>query len=81
MSVKTANQFHIEEDASGNVQVPAEHLWGAQTQRSHMNFPIGVERFHWGRPLIQRSQYTRTMTSTTASRQMTRFLRECTSRQ
>jgi len=53
MSVTTANEFRIEEDALGDVQVPAEHLWGAQTQRSHMNFPIGVERFRWGRPVIR----------------------------
>ena len=26
---------------------------GAQTQRSHLNFPIGVERFRWGRPVIR----------------------------
>ena len=42
-----------EEDALGEVRVPADHLWGAQTQRSHLNFPIGVERFHWGRPVIR----------------------------
>src|ERR1700758_2755306 len=53
MTATAVNQFRIEEDALGNVQVPAEHLWGAQTQRSHMNFPIGVERFRWGRPLIR----------------------------
>jgi fumarate hydratase class II len=45
--------YRIEEDALGDVQVPAEHLWGAQTQRSHLNFPIGVERFRWGRPVIR----------------------------
>ena len=45
--------FRVEEDALGEVQVPAEHLWGAQTQRSHINFPIGVERFRWGRPVIR----------------------------
>jgi fumarate hydratase, class II len=53
MSATTTNQVRIEEDALGEVQVPAEHLWGAQTQRSHMNFPIGVERFRWGRPVIR----------------------------
>src|SRR5579864_5518212 len=53
MSVATATEFRIEEDALGDVQVPAEHLWGAQTQRSHVNFPIGVERFRWGRPVIR----------------------------
>src|SRR5437660_679037 len=53
MTVTAVNQFRVEEDALGNVQVPAEHLWGAQTQRSHMNFPIGVERFRWGRPVLR----------------------------
>src|SRR6476620_1081421 len=42
-----------EEDALGTVNVPADHLWGAQTQRSHLNFPIGVERYRWGRPAIR----------------------------
>src|ERR1700752_1871111 len=53
MTVTAVNQFRVEEDALGNVQVPADHLWGAQTQRSHMNFLIGVERFRWGRPVIR----------------------------
>src|SRR3984885_5500486 len=43
----------IEEDSLGPVHVPADHLWGAQTQRSIENFPIGVERFLWGRPVIR----------------------------
>ena len=42
-----------EEDALGNVEVPADHLWGAQTQRSLENFPIGRGRFRWGRPVIR----------------------------
>src|ERR1700719_2611225 len=53
MSIATANEFRTEEDALGNVEVPIEHLWGAQTQRSHLNFPIGVERFRWGRSVIR----------------------------
>ena len=48
----TAN-VRIEKDALGEVRVPAEHLWGAQTQRSIDNFPIGVDRFRWGRPVIR----------------------------
>src|SRR5262245_40336456 len=48
-----ANSYRDEEDALGNVRVPAGHLWGAQTQRSHIDFPIGVERFRWGRPVIR----------------------------
>jgi fumarate hydratase class II len=42
-----------ETDALGPVEVPAEHLWGAQTQRSLENFPIGRGRFRWGRPVIR----------------------------
>jgi len=42
-----------ETDSLGAVQVPAERLWGAQTQRSLTNFEIGVERFRWGRPVIR----------------------------
>ena len=53
MSLTVTDQFRTEEDALGDVQVPDERLWGAQTQRSHMNFPIGVERFRWGRPVIR----------------------------
>src|SRR6201989_184151 len=53
MSLAITNPVRIEEDALGEVEVSAEHLWGAQTQRSHMNFPIGVERFRWGRPVVR----------------------------
>ncbi len=36
------SEYRIEHDSMGEVKVPAEKLWGAQTQRSHENFPIGV---------------------------------------
>jgi fumarate hydratase class II len=42
-----------ETDSLGPVEVPADRLWGAQTQRSLVNFEIGVERFRWGRPVIR----------------------------
>ena len=45
--------WRIEKDALGEVRVPAEHLWGAQTERSRLNFVIGVERHRWGRPVIR----------------------------
>ncbi len=45
--------WRIEKDALGEVKVPAEHLWGAQTERSRLNFVIGVERHRWGRPVIR----------------------------
>lgn len=33
-----------ESDTFGTIEVPSEHLWGAQTQRSLQNFKIGTER-------------------------------------
>ncbi|MDE3175902.1 MAG: class II fumarate hydratase, partial [Pseudomonadota bacterium] len=42
-----------ETDSMGGVDVPADALWGAQTQRSIEHFPIGVTRFRWGRPIIR----------------------------
>ena len=35
-------EFRIEHDSMGEVKVPADKLWAAQTQRSHENFEIGV---------------------------------------
>ena len=34
--------YRIEHDSMGEVKVPADKLWAAQTQRSHENFEIGV---------------------------------------
>ncbi|MFC3339024.1 class II fumarate hydratase [Paracandidimonas soli] len=36
-----------ETDSMGAIEVPADRYWGAQTQRSIQNFPIGVSRFQW----------------------------------
>ncbi len=33
--------YRIEHDTMGEVKVPADKYWGAQTQRSKINFPIG----------------------------------------
>lgn len=35
-------EYRIEHDSMGEVKVPADKLWGAQTERSHENFDIGV---------------------------------------
>ena len=35
--------FRIESDSFGELNVPSDKYWGAQTQRSLMNFPIGKE--------------------------------------
>ncbi|BAU28650.1 fumarase class II [Aneurinibacillus soli] len=37
-------EFRIEKDTLGEIKVPADKLWGAQTQRSSQNFKIGTER-------------------------------------
>ena len=34
--------YRIEHDSMGEVKVPSDRLWAAQTQRSHENFEIGV---------------------------------------
>ena len=36
-------EYKVEHDSLGEVRVPADRYWGAQTQRSHENFPIGTE--------------------------------------
>ena len=43
------HSFRIESDSMGEVNVPADRYWGAQTERSRDNFKIGTERFQWGR--------------------------------
>ena len=35
-------EFRIEHDSMGEVKVPADRYWAAQTERSHENFRIGV---------------------------------------
>ena len=35
-------EYRIEHDSMGEVRVPADKYWGAQTERSHENFPIGI---------------------------------------
>ena len=36
--------WRVERDSMGEMLVPQDALWGAQTERSHENFPIGTER-------------------------------------
>ena len=35
-------EYRIEHDSMGEIKVPSDKLWGAQTQRSSENFLIGV---------------------------------------
>ena len=45
-----SSKMRIETDTFGPIEVPADHFWGAQTQRSLRNFAIGDERMP--RPVI-----------------------------
>jgi fumarate hydratase class II len=53
VSENGASDVRIETDSMGEVPVAADRLWGAQTERSRSNFPIGVERFRFTRPMIR----------------------------
>ena len=37
----------------GAIEVEASRYWGAQTERSIHNFPIGRDTFVWGRPIVR----------------------------
>jgi fumarate hydratase, class II len=43
----------VERDSMGEVEVPADRYWAAQTQRSLDHFDIGRDAFVWGRPVIR----------------------------
>lgn len=45
-------EMRTETDSMGEILVPAHRYWGAQTQRSIQNFPIGVDRFRWRAPIV-----------------------------
>ena len=44
--------YRIEHDSMGEIRVPADKYWGAQTQRSLQNFPIGAGRETMPREII-----------------------------
>src|SRR5262245_50454219 len=46
-------KVRIETDSMGSVEVAADRYWGAQTERSRTNFPIGVDRFRFPRSVIR----------------------------
>ena len=49
--IRTRKRTRTETDTFGPIEVPADRVWGAQTQRSIENFRIGTERMP--RPLIR----------------------------
>jgi len=56
---KNMADFRIEKDSLGELQVPAEALWGVQTQRAILNFPVSGLRpyraFIWSMATIKRA--------------------------
>ncbi|KAJ7492496.1 L-Aspartase-like protein [Mycena latifolia] len=49
----SSQQFRVEKDTFGELQVPADRYWGAQTQRSLQNFDIGGPTERLPPPLIK----------------------------
>ncbi len=49
--MENTGQYRTESDSMGEIEVPADRYWGAQSQRSIINFDIGSERMP--RPLIR----------------------------
>ena len=46
-------EYRIEHDTMGEVKVPAEKYWGAQTQRSRENFKIGGDNMHMPNEIVK----------------------------
>ncbi len=51
--IETDVVTRTETDTMGALEVENSRYWGAQTQRSIQNFPIGRDRFIWGRAIIR----------------------------
>ena len=52
-------EYRIEHDTMGEVRVPADRYWGAQTQRSYENFKIGTQRMPEDCRITFRSSFIR----------------------
>ena len=50
-------QYRVETDSMGQVKVPSNHLWGAQTQRSLIHFSIGDD--HMPKPVYHAYGYVK----------------------
>ena len=53
MTKPAKSSTRSESDSMGSLEVDATRYWGAQTERSIHNFPIGRDTFVWGRPVIR----------------------------
>jgi fumarate hydratase class II len=52
-----ASGTRVESDSMGSIEVPAEHYWGAQTQRSLIHFSIGDD--HMPKPVYHSYVYVK----------------------
>ncbi|TMW62384.1 hypothetical protein Poli38472_009877 [Pythium oligandrum] len=52
-NARFASSFRVESDSIGDINVDASKYWGAQTQRSLQNFPIGGDRERMPLPVIK----------------------------
>lgn len=52
-TTRTMLAFRVETDTFGDINVPADKYWGAQTQRSFQNFKIGGPRERMPEPIIR----------------------------
>ena len=50
-------EYRIEHDTMGEVQVPADKYWGAQTERSRNNFKIGTNTHQMPNEIIKGFAY------------------------
>ncbi|MEX2502860.1 MAG: class II fumarate hydratase [Trueperaceae bacterium] len=69
------SDFRTETDTLGEIQVPADRYWGAQTQRSIQNFPIGDDR-HRMPPEIVRAFAVLKKAAALVNAELTDFPRE-----
>ncbi|PID61734.1 MAG: fumarate hydratase, class II [Gammaproteobacteria bacterium] len=53
MSKASAPTTRQETDSIGSIEVAGDRYWGAQTERSIHNFPIGRDTFVMGRPIVR----------------------------
>lgn len=52
-NMASSQRVRVEKDTFGDIEVPADKYWGAQTQRSKQNFKIGGETERMPLPLIR----------------------------
>ncbi len=58
-------EYRIEKDTMGKVEVPADVYWGAQTQRSILNFPIAQDINKMPKEIIRAFAYLKKATAIT----------------